>query len=373
VSGPDPILELLDVVLHPAPGEVVADQTRSCTTKIGDQSRDEVLAQDPLLLFVPRGPLHEQSVWSRPATRLIRELRPLCTFFPWVGLPGALGERCDPCFQALRERRADAEAQIVSAADRFDFLGVETGVHAQPDIPASRNRTQDLLDEALDAIGRGTVSRTQTTAEEEPRLVPEGQQRMQSTNLAVPIAGTLAKISVTLDDRAVEIDRGRLASSDPFVHREYEGRVDDLHLLEVAQPEGLQALPSGRRCWNLQVVTQSPRHILLTEYLEVAQAVAADHEVAGQAHHEVLDRDTALPLLHRETLQISDETQPDRKIDEDRKAGEGSDLGGGSPELDRTKPMWDLHLESAPSSVCGRLCTTPSIPGKTLSFYIYPA
>jgi len=175
----------------------------------------------------------------------------------------------------------------------------------------------------------------------------------------VPVSCSLAEIAMALDDRAVQIDDSRIVAAHPIVDREHEGGVDRLHLPDVAQAETRKSLSSGRRRRDLQIVTKSPGHLFLTKNIQIAEAVAANHEVGGQTQYEVLDRDAPATLLDRQTLEVPDQSQTDREVEEQRETCEGGDLRGGSPERDCAKSTWDLHLESAPSMVCGRSCTPP--------------
>src|SRR5881628_1784941 len=111
MGGPDPVLELLDVVLHPAAGQVIADQAAAGSDEVGDHGGIEVLADDPLLLLVPGGALDQQPVVARPALGPVMELGPLRLVLPGIGLPGTLRKPFNRGSQALSELGADAEAE----------------------------------------------------------------------------------------------------------------------------------------------------------------------------------------------------------------------------------------------------------------------
>src|SRR5437870_1822210 len=125
MGGADSVLELLDVVLHPAAGEVIAAQAAAGSGEVGDHGGIEVLPDDPLVLFVPRGALDQQPVVARPALGPVMELGPLGLFLPGVGLPGAVRKRFNRGPQALGELSADAEPEPAADAQSFHVAGIE--------------------------------------------------------------------------------------------------------------------------------------------------------------------------------------------------------------------------------------------------------
>ena len=95
VAGTETVLELFDVVLGTAPGEVVFEDARSRASSIRNDRDVEELADEPLVTLIQRRSLDDQAKGSRTLLWLIRELGPLGLFFPGIGLPLLLGNGLD--------------------------------------------------------------------------------------------------------------------------------------------------------------------------------------------------------------------------------------------------------------------------------------
>ncbi len=113
--------------------------------------------------------------------------------------------------------------------------------------------------------------------------------------------------------------------------------------------KGAQPLASGGGGRHLEAIAQPARDGLVAQHLEIAEAVAPDHEIRGQAHHEVFDDNAATTLLDRQGAEVVDHAQLDSHIEYELQAGERGGVVGGGFELDAAETAWNLHLTSAPS------------------------
>src|SRR2546425_1577570 len=370
MGGPDPVLELLDVVLHPAAGQVIADQAAAGSDEVGDHGGIEVLADDPLLLLVPGGALDQQPVVARPALGAVMELGPLRPVLPGIGLPGTLRKRFNRGSQALSELGADAEAEPARDAQLFHVAGIEAGVHPQPRATFGRDGLEHLLQERHRAVARGAMAGAQSSPQQHPLLIAERQERMLTAHLAVAVRRSLLEVAMDLEDRAVGIDGERTRTADAREQGACTAALDALELVDVTERERAQSLAGGGRCRHLEPEAQFARHGLFAQHLQVAETVAADHEVGGQPHHEVLDRNAAAALLHREGPKIVDQPKLLGQLEYETQPGERGGVMRGGLELDAAETAWNLHLTSAPS--LERETTSTTLPYQAWSTFSMP-
>src|SRR6266516_5912507 len=370
MGGPDPVLELLDVVLHPAAGQVIADQAAAGSDEVGDHGGIEVLADDPLLLLVPGGALDQQSVVARPALGPVMELRPLGLVLPGVGLPSAVGKRFNRGPQALGELGADAEAEPAGDAELFHVPGVEAGVHPHPHPSLRRHRLEHLLEERHRAVARGAMAGAQSSTQQHPILIAERQERMVTADLAVAVRRSLLEVAMDLEDRAVGVEGERLRTADAREQGACTAALDPLELVDVTERERAQSLAGGGRCRHLEPEAQFARHGLFAQHLQVTEAVATDHEVGGQPHHEVLDRNATAALLHGEGPEVVDQPKLLGQFEYESQPGERGRVMRSGLELDAAETAWNLHLTSAPS--LERETTSTTLPYQAWSTFSMP-
>ena len=165
-AGAETVLELLDVVLGAAAGEVVSDDARSCAPAVRNDGGVEELADHTLRAFVVGGSLDDHAEGPGPAHGSICDLRPLGPFLPGVAPPRPLGNALDRMAKGRGEPGRDGELEAPGEQCLDDLAAVKAGIHAQAHQPTLGKAAKAFAQEAYCTVRACSIAPAQTHTEQ---------------------------------------------------------------------------------------------------------------------------------------------------------------------------------------------------------------
>ena len=341
VAGTETVLELFDVVLGTAPGEVVFEDARSGAPTIGNDRDVEELAEEPLVALIQGGSLDDQAKGFGPLLRLIGELGPFGRFFPGIGLPALVGNGLDGPAEGGCEEGRDGEVQSLFHEIGDDTAAVETGIEAKAK-PAmiGGNTRETLSQETRSSLGAGLIAATKSHADQQPCFGPEAQQRMVSFDGRVGVSSPFFEVAIDLENGAVEVERDGMITAHE-AGAPADGRsCHPFELFDVAGGEFSQELTGSGGCGHFEIVEMRAGGLLTAQHPEVAETGAADKEVVHEAHEEVGYGDPSPAFFDGASAKTRKDTEFVGEISEELQAAVRSDLVRGRNVMDFLGASW---------------------------------
>lgn len=340
-AGTETVLELFDVILGTASGEMVFKDARSGAPPVGNDRDVEELAEEPLAALIKGCPLDDQAKGFWPLLGLVGELGPLGLFFPGIGLPVLLGNGLDGPAEGGSKEGRDGEVQSLFSEIGDDIPAVETGIEAKAKPAVIGGQAREALpQEAVGALGAGLVAAAKSHAHQQPCFGPEAQQRMESFDGRVGVSGAFFEVAVDLKNGAVEVEcDGLIAAHEAGAPA--DGRSNHpFELFDMAGGEFSQELAGGSGRGYLEVVEMSAGGLLVAQDPEVAETRAADKEVVHETHEEVGHGNPSSAFLDGTSAKTRKDTEFVGEICEELQTAERSDLVRGRNVVDFLGASW---------------------------------